>query len=91
MLTLSLLINKTRFLHLSLIALLAKGFLGRDPRPTARTGVRGAAGGHLDDLLQVPPGLLQGLHGEPGVGVGGHAEAFDLAVELGQLVEVGLG
>lgn len=47
--------------------------------------------GYLDDLLQVAPGLLQGLHGEPGVGVGGHAEALDLAVQLGQLVEVGLG
>lgn len=45
----------------------------------------------LDDLLQVPPGLLQGLHGEPGVGVGRHLVALDLLVQLGQLVEVGLG
>lgn len=44
----------------------------------------------LDDLLQVAPGLLQGLHGEPGVGVGHHLVALDLLVQLGQLVEVGL-
>lgn len=37
---------------------------------------------HLNDLLQVPPGLLQGFHGEPGVGVGGHAETLDLAVQF---------
>lgn len=46
---------------------------------------------YLDDLLQVPPGLLQSLHGEPGVGVGHHVVALDLPVELGQLVEIGLG
>lgn len=45
---------------------------------------------YLDDLLQVPPGLLQSLHGEPGVGVRHHMVALDLAVELGQLVEVSL-
>ena len=45
---------------------------------------------YLDDLLQVPPGLLQGLHGEPGVGVGHHLVALDLLVQLGQLAEVGL-
>lgn len=67
------------------------------PHASARKGfpaqrhTRPSGEGHLDDLLQVPPGLLQGLHGEPGVGVGGHAEALDLAVQLGQLVEVGLG
>lgn len=46
---------------------------------------------YLDDLLQVPPGLLQSLHGEPSVGVRHHMVALDLAVELSQLVEVGLG
>lgn len=45
---------------------------------------------YLDDLLQVPPGLLQSLHGEPGVGVRHHVVALDLTVELSQLVEVGL-
>lgn len=45
---------------------------------------------YLNDLLQVPPGLLQGLHGEPGVRVGHHLVALDLLVQLSQLVEVGL-
>lgn len=44
----------------------------------------------LDILLQVPPGLLQGLHGEPGVRVGYDLVALDLLVQLRQLVEVGL-
>lgn len=45
---------------------------------------------NLDDLLQVPPGLLQGLHGEPGVGIGHHLVALDLLVQFCQLVKVGL-
>lgn len=45
---------------------------------------------HLNDLLQVLPGIFQGLHGEPGVRVGAHVETLDLFVQLGQLVEVGL-
>lgn len=45
---------------------------------------------YLNDLLQVPPGLLQSLHGKPGVGVGHHLVALDLAIKLGQLVEVSL-
>lgn len=43
---------------------------------------------HLDDFLEVPPGLLQSLHGEPGVGVGPHLKGLDLLVQGGQLVEV---
>lgn len=43
---------------------------------------------NLDDLLQVPPGLLQGLHGEPGVGIGHHLVALDLLVQFCQLVKV---
>lgn len=46
---------------------------------------------YLDDFLQVPPGLVQGLHGEPGVGIGDHMEALDLPVQLRQMVEVSLG
>ena len=45
----------------------------------------------LDDGLEVLPGLLQGLHGEPGVGVGSHVEALDLLVQLGQGLKVGRG
>lgn len=46
---------------------------------------------YLDDLLQVFPGVLQGLHGEPGVGVDVHLEALYLLVQSCQLVEVCLG
>jgi len=46
---------------------------------------------YLDDLLEVVPCVVQGLHGEPGVGVRTHVEALDLAVEGRQLVEVLLG
>lgn len=46
---------------------------------------------HLDDLLEVPPGLLQGVHGEPGVGVGSHLKGLDLFVQGCQLVEVSQG
>lgn len=45
---------------------------------------------YLDDLLQVPPGLLQSLHSEPGIGVGDHVVALDLAIELSQLVKISL-
>ena len=45
---------------------------------------------YLDDLLQTLPGVLEGLHGEPGVGVDAHVEAEDLLVQLRQLVEVNL-
>lgn len=33
------------------------------------------------DLAQVAPGLLESLHGEPGVGVGTHVERLDLLVQ----------
>ena len=46
---------------------------------------------HLDDFLEVPPGLLQGVHGEPGVGVGSHLKGLYLLVQGRQLVEVGQG
>ena len=45
---------------------------------------------YLDDLLQTPPGVFEGLHGEPGVRVVAHVEAQDLFVKLRQLVEVNL-
>ena len=43
-----------------------------------------------DDHLEVLPGVDQGLHGEPGVGVSAHVEALDLLVQLGQRVKVGV-
>ena len=46
---------------------------------------------HADDALQVAPSVVQGLHGEPGVGVEADVEALDLLVELVELVEVRLG
>ena len=45
----------------------------------------------LDDLLKVPPGVLQCLHGEPGVRVLAHVEALDLLVKLGQGLKVDAG
>jgi len=45
----------------------------------------------LDDLLQVPPGVFERLHGEPGVWVRSHVVALDLPVQGGQSFEVGLG
>ena len=42
----------------------------------------------LDDLLEVPPGVFQCLHGEPGVGVLANVEALDLLVKLGQGLKV---
>ena len=33
-----------------------------------------------DDLLQVAPGVVQGLHGEPGVGVGADIVGLDLLI-----------
>ena len=42
----------------------------------------------LDDLLEVPPGVFQCLHGEPSVGVLANVEALDLLVKLGQGLKV---
>lgn len=46
---------------------------------------------YLDNSLQVFPGVLESLHGEPGVRVGSHLEALDLFVKSCQLVEISLG
>ena len=46
---------------------------------------------YLDDLPEVVPGVVEGVHGEPGVGVGSHVEALDLLVQLGQGLKVGRG
>lgn len=43
-----------------------------------------------DDLLQTLPRVLEGLHGEPGVGVDADVKAHDLLVQLSQLVKVHL-
>lgn len=44
-----------------------------------------------NNLLEIPPGVFQGLHGKPGVGVGAHIEGLDLLVQCGQGFEVSLG